>query len=90
MGFSRNPPCGPISFRTLLESRWAAKNSEPRSILIGETVDAWVAAEGEKPRHCAPLFKTLAELRKREKQDGQKSSEADEPIHVLTAEEIPA
>jgi uncharacterized protein YdaU (DUF1376 family) len=56
-------PCGPLQFRELLEGRWASRNGGPYSALIGETVDAWEAAEQEKPRYCAPLFQALEELR---------------------------
>ena len=82
-------PCGPIPFRTLLESRWVSRNGEPRSVLIGETVDAWEAASG-KLRLAAPLFRALDKLRRNERQAPRQPVEASEPIHVLSAEEIPA
>lgn len=66
-------PCGPINFRTLLEGRWGSKNGEPRSVLIGETIDAWEAAEGEKPPRCRPLFRALSTLREEEKQNGPRT-----------------
>jgi hypothetical protein len=69
-GFLRIKPCGPISFRTLLESRWDSRNGDPYSTLIGETVDAWKAAEGENPRGCASLFRALKELRGSEERNG--------------------
>jgi hypothetical protein len=59
-------PCGPLSFRSLLETGWAGRNGGHYSILIGKTIDAWEATEGEKPRRCAALFNALAELRQRE------------------------
>jgi hypothetical protein len=83
-------PCGPPSFRSLLNSRWASRNGQKASVLIGETIDSWEVAEGEKLRRAPQLFRSLAKLRQREKQEAQKSSEVPEPIHVLTAEEIPA
>jgi uncharacterized protein YdaU (DUF1376 family) len=63
-------PCGPLRFRELLEDRWASRNGGPYSTLIGETVNAWEAAEQEKPRHCAPLFQALEELRVSEARTG--------------------
>lgn len=81
-------PCGPISFRTLLESRWASKNGGLASVVIGDTVDAWEAAEGEKLRRAPQLFKALSELRQREKQNTRMYES--EPIRTLTPEEIPA
>ncbi len=82
-------PCGPLNFRSLLESRWASRNGEPRSVLIGETVDAWEAAEGEKLRRAAPLFRALDKLRKAEKQKSQPAAEPSAPIHTFKPEEIP-
>ena len=87
--FLKTNPCGPISFRVLLESRWASRNGGPYSLLIGETVDAWETAEGEKLR-APQLFRALSELRQREKQQALNPKEAAEAIHVLSAEEIPA
>lgn len=87
--FLKIHPCGPISFRTLLESRWSARNGEPRSVLIGETVDAWEAAEGEKLRRAAPLFQALDKLRKTEKQASRPAVELSAPIHTFSPEEIP-
>jgi hypothetical protein len=88
-GFLKITPCGPISFRTRLESRWATKNGQPRSVLIGETVDAWEAGEGQKLRRAAPLFKALDGLRTEERQRSRKPTEPEQPIHMLT-DEIPA
>jgi len=84
-------PCGPISFRTLLESRWASQNGEPRSVLIGETVDAWEIAEGEKLRRAAQLFAALAKLRENERLSMHKAAAA-EPLNIrkIMPEEIPA
>ena len=89
-GFLEISPCGPISFRTLLESRWFTKNGEPCSVLIGETVDAWEATEGERLRRAAPLFKALDRLRKGERVRNRKPAGATEPIHTFKPEEIPA
>ena len=86
-GFLGINPCGPISFRVLLESRWASRNGHRPSDVVGETVDAWEAAEGEKLRKTPQLFKALSELRQREKQE-TRAPEA-KPIRTLTAEEIP-
>jgi len=58
--------CGPHRFRSLLESRWNSRNGEPASVVIGSTVDAWEKADGQKPARCAPLFRALDDLRKRE------------------------
>lgn len=80
-------PCGPLAFRCLLESRWASRNGDRLSVLIGETVDAWEKAEGEKLRRSAPLFRALAKLRKSE---AVRPTDDGRSIHVLTAEEIPA
>jgi len=82
--------CGPPSFRSLLESRWASRNGERPSVLIGETVDAWETAEGGKLRRAPQLFRALSELRQKEKQEAPGPRETVEPIHVLTSEEIPA
>jgi hypothetical protein len=59
-------PCGPPKFRALLESRWNSRNGEPTSAVIGSTVDAWEKADGQLPARCAPLFRALDDLRKRE------------------------
>lgn len=86
-------PCGPISFRTLLESRWASRNGDRPSVVIGETIDAWEAAEGRVPPKARPLFQALEELRRREKQDRRDRQGAiheEKPIREITAEEIPA
>jgi hypothetical protein len=83
-------PCGPLSFRTLLETGWARRNGGPYSILIGDTLDAWEAAESKKPRGCAPLFRALSKLREREKRNPTPSAVASETIHMLTPEEIPS
>jgi hypothetical protein len=83
-------PCGPLSFRFLLESRWASRNGDRPSVVIGETVNAWEAAEGEKLRRAPQLFRTLSELRQREKQTAITPADSGKPIHVLTEEEIPA
>lgn len=79
-------PCGPISFRVLLESRWASRNGHRPSVVIGETVDAWETAEGEKLRRVPRLFSALSNLREKEKQQPVPTGE---PIHVLKPEEIP-
>jgi hypothetical protein len=83
-------PCGPNSFRTLLESGWASRNGDPYSTLIGETVDGWKAAEGKLPPRCAPLFRALDGLRRRERQEGHPPDGATQPIHIFSDEEIPA
>jgi hypothetical protein len=83
-------PCGPPSFRTLLETGWARRNGGPYSILIGDTLDVWEATEGEKPKRCAPLFRALSKLRESEKNTPKCGTVASEPIHMLTPEEIPA
>jgi len=83
-------PCGPLQFRFLLESRWASRNGHRPSILIGETIDAWETAEGEKPRLAAPLFRALTELRQRERHEPRNPRSTEVPIRTLTAEEIPA
>jgi len=88
--FLGTKPCGPISFRTLLESRWVSRNGNRPSVLIGETVDAWEAADGGKLRRAPQLFRALSELRRKEKQDATRPKEVSEPIHVLAPEEIPA
>jgi len=88
--FLKINPCGPISFRTLLEGRWASRNGDRSSVLIGETVDAWETAEGEKLRRAPQLFRALSDLRQREKQEAPGQKDTSEPIHTLTAEEIPA
>jgi len=83
-------PIGPPSFRVLLDSRWASRNGDRPSVLIGETIDAWETAEGGKLRRAPQLFRALSELRQKEKQAVQSPRETVEPIHVLTPEEIPA
>jgi hypothetical protein len=83
-------PCGPTAFRTLLNSNWTSKNEQKASVVIGQTIDSWEAAHEEKLGGAAQLFRSLAQLRHREKQEAQKLSEGSEPIHVFTAEEIPA
>lgn len=87
-GFLQISPCGPPSFRSLLENRWASKNGQRASVLIGETVDAWEAAESAKLR-APQLFHALSELRNGEKNNKAQTDTAD-PIHALTPEEIPA
>lgn len=87
-GFLGISPCGPPSFRSLLESGWASRNGQRPTALIGETVDAWEDAEREKLR--APrLFRALSELRDVEKKTAT-TSNSNEPIHAFAAEEIPA
>jgi len=88
-GFLEIKPCGPISFRTVLESRWASRNGDRPSVLIGETIDAWETANREKLPRAARLFAGLSKLRYREKET-QTQVKIGEPIHSLTAEEIPA
>jgi hypothetical protein len=65
--FLKIRPCGPVSFRSFLESRWGSPTSERRSVLIGESIDAWEAAEGEKLPRCPSLFRALSELRSLER-----------------------
>jgi hypothetical protein len=65
--FLKIRPCGPVSFRTFLESRWASSNGERRSVLIGECIDAWESANSEKLRRCPSLFRALSELRSQER-----------------------
>ena len=90
-GFLKIRPCGPESFRTLIESQWASRNGELVSVLIGETVDTWEAAEGQKLRRTPQLFRALAQLRRKEQASHEQASvEQFHPIRVLTAEEIPA
>jgi len=88
--FLKIKPCGPLQFRFLIESRWVSRNGDRPSVVIGETIDAWEAAEGEKLRRAPQLFQALTELRKRQRRDEQKPVEHVEPIHTLTAQEIPA
>jgi hypothetical protein len=83
-------PCGPLSFRELLESRWASRNGHRPSVVIGETIDVWEIAEGEKLRRVPRLFGALSELREKEKQQSVGPVHPGEPIHVLKPEEIPA
>jgi hypothetical protein len=84
--FLKVEPCGPSLFRSLLESRWASRNGGPYSILIGETVDAWRATEGENPPYCAPLFQALKELRRREararERGGSAERNGDDIVHL--------
>jgi len=89
--FLRISPCGPASFRALLGSRWDSRSAQRPSVVIGETVDAWEAAEGKKLR-APQLFRALAELRQREQREGagHATVEQAQPIRVLTPEEIPA
>jgi hypothetical protein len=58
-------PCGPPKFRTLLADCWSTRNGDLPSVVIGTALNAWEDTEGAKPPRCAPLFKSLAELRKR-------------------------
>ena len=84
--FLKISPGGPIAFRTLLESRWTTRNGGPASVVIGETVDAWKAAEEENPRGCAPLFRALKELRQLEARARERSGSAerngDDIVHL--------
>lgn len=90
-GFLEISPCGPLRFRDFLEGRWASRNGEPRSVLIGKTVDAWEASQGnERLRGGAPLFRALDKLRKSERQKSQPAAEVSAPIHTFSPEEIPA
>jgi hypothetical protein len=82
-------PCGPISFRILLESRWASRNGGRASVLIGEAVDAWETANREKLPRAARFFAALSNLRHRENET-QTQVKTGERIHILTPEEIPA
>ena len=88
--FLKIPPCGPRSFQSLLEIGWASRNGGPYAILIGQTIDAWEATEGRKLHRAPQLFRALADLRRRERREVGKPVKPTEPIHVLTAEEIPA
>jgi hypothetical protein len=84
-------PCGPLSFRSLLETGWAGRNGGPYSELIGRTIDAWETAEGQKlGRPAASLFRVLDKLRKDERATAQRAESAGESIHVFSPEEIPA
>ena len=89
-GFLEIQPCGPPSFRSLLEAGWSNRNGGPYSIVIGDTLDAWEATEGRKPKGCARLFRALSKLREHEKKTPKPGAVASEPIHVFTREEIPA
>jgi uncharacterized protein YdaU (DUF1376 family) len=90
-GFLVIKPCGPVSFRTLLESRWSSRNGDRPSVLIGETVDVWEAAAGRRLRRTPQLFRALADLRRKEQASREQASGGRAlPIRVLTAEEIPA
>lgn len=65
-GFLGISPCGPPSFRSLLETGWASRNGQARSVFIGNCVDAWEGTEGK--RLPAPqLFRALDQLRKAER-----------------------
>jgi hypothetical protein len=64
--YLRIGPCGPIPFQELLEFGWKSRNGGPYSRLIGETIDAWEAAEGQKLRQCPDLFRALSKLRRQE------------------------
>jgi hypothetical protein len=83
-------PCGPLSFRSLLEAGWATRNSGPYSPLVGNALDAWEAAEGQRPNGCVPLFRALAKLRENEKRAPRPGAISSEPIHAFRPEEIPA
>ncbi len=83
--FLKIAPCGPPQFQRLLENRWASRTGERSSILIGETIDRWVAATGDKPHQAGQLFQALHQLR-----DQEKRASSPLKIHVLTPEEIPA
>jgi hypothetical protein len=74
----------------LLETGWASRSGDQPSVIVGETVDAWEAAEGEKLRRVPQLFRVLDELRRKEKQAAAEPADSRAPIHTLTAEEIPA
>ncbi len=84
-------PCGPLPFRSLLETGWAGRNGGPYSELIGRTIDAWEAAEGQKlGRPAAALFRALDKLRKGESATAERAGSAGEAIRVFSLEEIPA
>jgi hypothetical protein len=83
-------PCGPPSYRTLLEAGWAKRNGHPYSILIGDALDAWKVTKGENPKGCAPLFRALSRLREHEKTNPRPGAVASEGVHMLTPQEIPA
>jgi hypothetical protein len=77
--FLKIQPCGPTSFRSLLEAGWASRNGSGYSKLIGDAVDAWEATEDQKLKNCAPFFRALAELRRREMLIAQEDDPADYP-----------
>jgi hypothetical protein len=89
-GFLKIHPCGPLSFRSLLEAGWATRNGGPYSILIGNALDAWEETEGHRPTGCASLFRALSRLREREKKNPKPGAVSTEPIHAFRPEEIPA
>ncbi|MFY9527832.1 MAG: hypothetical protein WBC04_18400 [Candidatus Acidiferrales bacterium] len=74
-------PCGPLSFRQLLETRWASRNGEPLGGLLGEVVDAWKATNGRIPPRTAPFFQALAKVRKRDRK---------RPAEAIVQLEVPA
>jgi hypothetical protein len=82
-------PCGPLSFRQLLESRWASRSGEPPSGVLGETVDAWEAANEERLPRAARFFIALAKIREREKEHAAAATQ-EESIKTFRPEEIPA
>lgn len=59
-------PCGTPAFRTFLEGYWSSRNGDLPSEVIGKALDSWEDTEGAKPPRCAPLFKALSDLRKKE------------------------
>jgi hypothetical protein len=67
--FLRIPPCGPDFFRSDLENRWASRNGEKPSAVIGDVIDGWEATHDASPRGCARLFQALSELRKTERRE---------------------
>ena len=82
-GFLGIDPCGPLPFRTLLESCWTSRNGDLPSVVIGRALDAWEDTEGNKPPRCVALFKALAGLRKRES-----SNRSQKKFRIPTGEQM--
>jgi hypothetical protein len=76
--------CVPASFRSLLETRWASRNGQQRSVLIGETVDDWQDAE-DKKLPAPAFFHALAKLRDFER-DGRRPNAA--PSRIPTVNDV--
>jgi hypothetical protein len=86
--FLKIEPCGPASFRALLENGWNSRNGGSPSALIGNTIDAWETAEGQRLRRCASLFRALAKIRERENRPSVRREKRVEaaPKNELSAE----